>query len=357
MNEKKWILELDFIRCIACLGIIAHHYCGELQNRMVTTPIWFGGQYNGGNFGWFFVTIFLIVSGMSILQNNPCIKKEEILAFYKKRWLGIFPAFYLIWFLLYIDNVVTTSNFFYGGPIVNMIWSLFALDGYVSLKFSTYALTGEWFLGAIVIIYVLYPIINYLFRKNKYILGLVIISLFLVGDYFKLSIQTGPFRSLISCIFSFYIGMLLLPVLPRLCNVFVLGISMVLCGLFMIGGVQIINSGNLTVHVLGAVACVLFWNLGHFIMKLSVIEKIVRWVSNHSYQIFLLQHAVILKVLTNCIPVGVHIGKKYYFFLLFLIIILIMFYAWIIKNSEVVIRKHLLKLPFMHKNDSSNRKE
>lgn len=334
MPKQKRIMELDFIRFVACLGVIAHHYCGELQNRSVTTPWWFLGKYNRGNFGWLFVTIFFVVSGMAIMNNNLCIKREDVWSFYKKRWLSLFPAFYFVWILVYIEKVIENCNFLYAGSIKNMIWSIFALDGYVSCVVPTYYQVGEWFLAPIVIIYLLYPLINWGYRKNKYIFGLVIVFLFLLEDNLKITIQTGPFRSIISCICSFYMGMLLLPFVTKIRNPFVFVASLLLSGVFLIGGIRIADSENITVHVSGMAVVILLWNIGHYIMKLPVLDKVIIWISEHCYHIFLLQHVVILQVLSNCIPVGMHLGRKMYFVILILIAVLIMFDAWIIKNSE-----------------------
>lgn len=55
MERQKGI---DFIRVVSVFGIIVHHCCRELQSKKVTTPIWFGGNYANGNFGWYFVTLF-----------------------------------------------------------------------------------------------------------------------------------------------------------------------------------------------------------------------------------------------------------------------------------------------------------
>ena len=66
---------------------------------------------------------------------------------------------------------------------------------------------GEWFTGAIVIIYCLYPIILYIFNRNNFLIPIFLFLGFVImtkTKFFEISRE----RNLITCISSFYFGMI-----------------------------------------------------------------------------------------------------------------------------------------------------
>ena len=66
---------------------------------------------------------------------------------------------------------------------------------------------GEWFTGAIVIIYYLFPIIVHIFNRNKILIPIFLFFGFVImtkTTFFEIS----KCRNLISCISSFYFGII-----------------------------------------------------------------------------------------------------------------------------------------------------
>ena len=86
------------------------------------------------------------------------------------------------------------------------------LDGYFSYETETYYLVGEWFLGALIIIYMLFPIILYLFRKSAAATtgGAAILYLFTINERL---LSPAPDANIFSCIMSFVAGMLFIHIL------------------------------------------------------------------------------------------------------------------------------------------------
>ena len=73
---------------------------------------------------------------------------------------------------------------------------------------NNYYILEEWFLGAIIIVYILYPIIVKLLNKKEKLTTLIIVVLYLLTLNYKM-LNQDSFRNIFSFIFSFYIGMLL----------------------------------------------------------------------------------------------------------------------------------------------------
>ena len=84
--------------------------------------------------------------------------KLEIKNYIKKRFLGIYPMFWIAYTLIFIYLFYQTKSNVWGLPAYKMIITLFAMDGYLSPYISTFYLIGEWFLGCIVLIYTVFPL-------------------------------------------------------------------------------------------------------------------------------------------------------------------------------------------------------
>lgn len=100
---KKRVFGLDLARVICAFGIIFYHYAvGCFGDQSIL-------YFANGNIAGV-VTSFFIISGITLHMSNKQIsislKKEpttgrcELLDFYKKRALSIFPMFYMVFFCL-----------------------------------------------------------------------------------------------------------------------------------------------------------------------------------------------------------------------------------------------------------------
>lgn len=313
---KNRIYALDFIRVISAFGIICHHFCRELQSKGIQTNIWLGGDYKNGNYGWFFVTLFFILSGIVLHMNYPEVKVHDLKDFYFKRWKSTFPIFYLAWLYYYLYNVLEFGKIFYCGNPFRILWTIIGVDGYISCRFPTYYILGEWYLGAIVFLYLIYPLIIYLYNKSRLLSGGGILILFFLVDYTNISFQSGPFRSIISCLLSFYIGMILLDFRitvehGRPCLI----LSFVLAFILFFMKIPII-SANIQVHILGTVCFIIFWRIGKKVMTFANAKTFIMLLSHISYPVFLLQHVVISQIVRNIVWDNLSMTK----YLIFLIL-------------------------------------
>ncbi len=77
-QEKRRIYGLDFLRAIAALGIIAHHFSGELKVRGVEMKHWLFQTYQNGSFGLLLVTWFFILSGAALRMNYASFSGKDL---------------------------------------------------------------------------------------------------------------------------------------------------------------------------------------------------------------------------------------------------------------------------------------
>lgn len=205
MSTKiKRIDEFDFIRAISAVGIAVGHFSIELQNYGIDSPCHWLTYYPGGGFGWLFVTIFFILSGAALRYRYTELHLKDIKLFYKKRWMSLFPSFYILWVFLYIRNASFYGSLLYKGNPLKFLLTVFGLDGWLSYRVDNYAIIGEWFLGAIVVIYTSYPLFIYLYNYNKWFVGIGVIIALALEMHFNISVSDGVFRNLSSCYLSFF---------------------------------------------------------------------------------------------------------------------------------------------------------
>jgi hypothetical protein len=159
---------------------------------------------------------------------------------------------------------------------------------------------GEWFTGAIIIIYCLYPIIIYIFNKNKFLIpiflffGFVIIS---KTTFFEISKD----RNLITCISSFYFGMVLIKYKNFFLNKKVIFIAF--CMNIFLYFKRIHSNFSLIISQLQGFTflIVLIW-LGKIIMK-SRLQTYFNEISRLSYCLFLFHHIIIMNVFSLNNPI------------------------------------------------------
>lgn len=160
-ESKKRYFAYDLMRAAAMLLIVFYHMNCEwsarlMESSLVVTKI--GAQ---GYLGWQGVSLFILVSGAA-----QCISYErcsDLKTYYKKRWWSIFPSFYMAYFVCYLMGG-------FGGGVklfdLSFLWTITGLDGYASLfGIQSHYLVGEWFIGMILVLYIVFPVLYALVKR------------------------------------------------------------------------------------------------------------------------------------------------------------------------------------------------
>ena len=120
-----------------------------------------------GDFG---SSLFFIVSGASLALTVPA--EQNPAQFYKRRARAVYPLFWLAWFVVFSYRFVAHPGSFGGARTVTLVLTLLGLDnfavaaGWVGTDF---ACVGEWFLGSILFLYLLFPLLQRGLRKRPWL--------------------------------------------------------------------------------------------------------------------------------------------------------------------------------------------
>lgn len=120
-----------------------------------------------GDFG---SSLFFIVSGASLELTVPA--EQNPAQFYKRRARAVYPLFWLAWFVVFSYRFVAHPGSFGGARTVTLVLTLLGLDnfavaaGWVGTDF---ACVGEWFLGSILFLYLLFPLLQRGLRKRPWL--------------------------------------------------------------------------------------------------------------------------------------------------------------------------------------------
>jgi len=143
---KPRVVEFDILRAFAIIVIV----CADLGYFLPTVGI----PYNGllADFG---VALFLFISGFVLYFNHPSFSQRKSLEdFYKKRVLRIFP---LYWLALVVGLFLAGVQPRFPPRIAFII--ILGLQGFLSPRFGTDLMAYWWFIGVILVLYVIYPLI------------------------------------------------------------------------------------------------------------------------------------------------------------------------------------------------------
>ena len=146
---------LDVVRLAALLPVLCYHYCIEAARLgfAVPTALISRGMADWVELGlaWFF-----LLSGAALcLQWQGRFALRRYLA---GRAAATYPAFWLGFAALFLYGEVLHGNNA-DIPRWRIIFSLLGLDGYLTPVTVTFYKIGEWFLGVILILYLVFPLL------------------------------------------------------------------------------------------------------------------------------------------------------------------------------------------------------
>lgn len=168
MSKKKYRVEYDLIRMAAMLCVVWFHFQVGLMEFEIQAPVMFRNAGENLTFGQQGVVLFFILSGAtSCMSYERCLSGSKgisstVVSYYKKRLWALLPMFWIAYFLAYILIYVP-----HGGNLsTNMIFTVLGLDGYLMMHgVQTSYQVGEWFMGAILILYLVFPFLYHLIQK------------------------------------------------------------------------------------------------------------------------------------------------------------------------------------------------
>lgn len=344
MNTKNRIENFDFIRSVCAFIIVIYHFAGSCNGTPKYAEFPFFYTYANGIWGEnTIVNIFFMISGASLFYNHPNLGRHDLKKYYFNRFKGIFPMFYILWLFLYFLEVTTLQRHFYNGNPLSILLSLFGMDGYLAYRFpKNYYFIGEWFLGALIFLYLLYPVMIWCMKHCRAVTTLLLgggtFSLLWIQPLFLIQKE----RNLIVCLFAFWLGMLFVEYRSQLTNRYVMiGASAVSLVMLFI---KLPLDPFVCAQITSICLFLVFYKAADYLMRPRKLNQFIRYTSKISYAIFLLQHVVIYKVLYSFIVYHLTLGQEVLILLGIFVVIYIFAAALCLLNKAVLNSKGFLKV-------------
>lgn len=282
----------DLIRAFSMLGIIIYHYTFNYTEYNIAGNHPQMKKLLNNDWGSVFVVLFFLLSGATIYLNHN--KYENPFKFYYKRWLSIFPIFYLGYIPAYIANSIAMGNMYWGGDRKKIIYTFLGIDGYL-LKpgvNSNYYRIGEWFLGAILFLYLIYPLLRLIFSNkiSRIIFTVIMLFVFPLSVYGQW-IDIAPGKSLITVTFQFTLGMYICFFAKYIKSKWMVAFSLAILIVLLFVPINVNSVFPATMMALSVF--ILLMNGAWVVMKNKITDKVVMFFSRNSFGIFLLHHLII----------------------------------------------------------------
>ena len=328
----------DLIRVISLGLIVLYHMLVYLYSSGVYTfeevAVYF--QNPNMHIATLSVSVFFILSGAGLITSAD--KSYSVKSFYKKRFIRLMPSFYIVNILLYVYLWIKLKGI--GLPDIprwRFIYSFLGIDGWLAIhKVPTfYKAIGEWFLGAIIILYVLFPVFKFFVDKYPKIFFVVSACVYVITAYSGISFKVPLWENLIIKGCEFILGMYFgryFKRFPSKC----MYVSFPVLVYFIVSK----SALNINVALKITMASVAFFVSCSFFEELLKKYKlrILDFLSSVSYEVLLVHHFIILDM-------GSWLSKwyvnKYMILLMFLYqFIVIIIVAFLVK----LLTKYVLKL-------------
>lgn len=200
--------------------------------------------------------------------------------------------------MFWISFIVFFSIQFYlrGGynrniPLKRSIYTLVGIDGLIENFCATFYTVGEWFLGIIIIMYILFPILKRLVDEFPYATLMVSILIGIIVDYINNIEMVDVTKIFFMWIPVFVFGMVFLKCI-RTVNVCVLLLSMILLSVFTVFELNFVN----TMTRIYGVGVALFFILVYLFSSFdnNIFRMVSCLVSKYTYPVFLVHHRIMI---------------------------------------------------------------
>ncbi len=296
MGKTKRLNYLNVIRLISFAAIIYYHLVVELAARNMIGP---GSEslYCNSNvhIATSAVALFFMISGASLMLSSRKEKTFRVGQYFKKRVLRILIPYYVASFLTFMvlchGHIPETIRKW------KLIFNLFAMDGYATVLGLDvlYLIVGEWFMGCLVILYVLFPLLRALvvrFPAATLIAataGYIVLALW---DPFPIA----PHQNVIFKGYEFLLGMYLITAVEKLSPQILFAVVPNLA-LFLLSPVVLPVHPTFAITIMAVCIYVLFAKLEPVFAKWKPFNTVVAACCKYSYEIFLIHHFVIVIVI------------------------------------------------------------
>lgn len=185
MSNFNRLEIIDYFKGLAIIMIIV---CHLTQVFDIPSPL-----SSMSSFGRMGCQIFFLLSGFTITMSYDK-SGSKLMTFYKKRWLGLAPGYWLSILITVILSAVTiliTGKNQLGTSLTieDIVLNLLLLNGLVPTEANNMVFRGGWFVGTLTMLYIIYPFLYRGERKygNIFLYGCIFISMLISAALFLLT--------------------------------------------------------------------------------------------------------------------------------------------------------------------------
>ncbi len=297
---------MDVLRLLAMAGIVYYHMVVALYLKGIRQLESVSVLYENSNMhiAKVCVGLFFMMSGAGLMLSSKERSDFSLKEYYKSRFIKILIPFYVVYALYLVTFIALTGetlSSIYQRKVypVCFIFTILGMDSYLSsYGVPTYALgIGEWFLGALVMMYIIFPFLRWALLKNKWItLGVSVayyIVILLTYPYMSYAATNPGFVNFTVKVFDFFMGMFLVTVLERIPK----RSFMAVCGCIMLFFVFWPNrlpiDDSLMILIQIVSIFLIFNGLEGLFSKVPKVMKAVALLCSYTYVFFLVHHVII----------------------------------------------------------------
>lgn len=298
MEKKERLYYLDFIRVFSMFSIIIFHFniTARAHNVYNGADAIVFHEYLNGNLAHIGVALFFIISGVGLAYNYGDKDKLDIRSYYKKRWLGIFPMFYLAWcigILFYFFRYYSLNPFCVKRERWTIVLTLLGMDGYMADIVPNYYILGEWFLGCIILMYIFFPLLLWVRNKigiTRLLMAYTVVYIIIV-QFYNTPFQIDKF--VFTRMLDFIFGMFVVEKLNKIKWFHILPAGLILV-VWLCVYLNINQMYKITIF--GMALFIILMYIGQLMGKHGNI--VFSKLSKYSYAVFLVHHIVLDQICT-----------------------------------------------------------
>ncbi len=294
MSEgRKRLIYLDIIRVFALVCVFVVHFTRQFEFSGIDCggykilPDYPFGVYLG-SLG---VSLFFLTSGASLMYVYE--KKCDLITYIKRRFFGILPMYWIAFVAATLYQFYSTRQFQNDSAPWTILLSLCGLDGYLEWYIPSFHVIGDWFLGCIILIYCLFPLLRIgIIKKPRITIGLSLIVYVLGGIFFRSAMPPDALfllrvpEILFGMCFVYYFGKV---------KSYVAAIAAVFLAFCAIGNFTQVPTIWLAPPV-GIAAFLVLTYCSEWLGRSLAVVDFSTMISKYCYAIFLTHHIVIVEV-------------------------------------------------------------
>lgn len=259
------------------------------------------------NFGMIGMIFFFLASGASLTMSANKNKKNYLFDFYKKRFFKLLIPFYVTYILYFIIRVILhrTTHIFHNATTASpfsIIFTIFGMDEYFNAcGISNFSLgIGEWYLGCILLCYLLFPLLYHLYKKRPVILFIFMTLYFVIVQGFIVKCNIAPHQNFFNHIYNFFLGMCLvnnkiIKILIKNKKIFLFA-ALIFIMFFFLYPKKFLISENIIMTIAATAIYTSAFLIDNILDNSLIISKFLLNYSKIGLELFLVHHFVIYEV-------------------------------------------------------------